>query len=220
MIKVDLLEGSGRPRRSNPVKWAVLALVALTPVVAMTVLGGLFSALRHEILVQQSAVEQAQAVASRLSLDHAEALREEQRLSQLRLIHAELSQALPYYNQWSILLAEVARNMPDSLVLHDVIVERRSFYIDVPDRENPEIISKVSVPLRIVRMSLIDYTHQAQDQTVNSFIASLQNIPELSDHVVDIRLVAQQLDDRWNPPATRYVVECEMVHARPKVVSL
>ncbi len=210
MITVDLLQGQGRPQRSNPLHFALGTILFLIPVVTMVLAIGGFLLCRHEKQAQVTALDKietqlAQLNDARQSVDGLQKTRKSQ-----EEIKRELGEALPRFNQWTAVLTQLAQLTPETLLIKELEVDRTKVFKEVPNAENPDIKTRIAVPSRNLRLSLLDYLHRNEEGTVQTLIQRLSEAPQLRNQVNEIRLVAQQQEAHRDQQVTKYLMECVM----------
>ena len=81
---------------------------------------------------------------------------------------------------------------------------------EVPNRDNPELKIRITVPKRVLRITLLDYLESENEQAVQEFIEKLKEVTETNNQVKDLRLVAHQKVEIDDNMVTQYEIECPL----------
>lgn len=86
---------------------------------------------------------------------------------------SEVRSSISKHIQWSPVLTTLMENMPDSVVLTSLVIEHDSVRKKVPKKDNPKKTVEISVPVRILRLSVTGGYRDNCDQAVKDFMSSL-----------------------------------------------
>ncbi|MFA5553445.1 MAG: hypothetical protein WDA68_02660 [Phycisphaerae bacterium] len=209
MFTIDLFKGEFVPERSSPEKMLIAIITIVVPVIVAIGMFGMYmsnrvamSVLSKEVSVYQNKSED---LASRLVTQRAlEADRQR--------INACISEAANVINrntQWTDILVTFVQNMPDSLVLTRLSVEKRSVRVKIPHRSDPEQKIDVYLPARTLSISLGSTIGASADRDVREFRERLRNSEALGPKLEDI-IVSQQVENLGDREIISYEMKCIM----------
>lgn len=179
MFTIDLLKGQGVPLRSGPGSMAIVAVTAAVPVIIAAAM--LDAYLRKGIVApaRQQEIIRWEAETARLSeaVELHEALQSEKNVYNDCL--SEVRSSVGRYIQWSSVLATIVENMPDSVVLTELEVERQSTKKKVPKKDDPSEMIDIDVPVRTLRVAVTGSSQHDCDKEVRDFRDRLRSSPLL-----------------------------------------
>ena len=208
MFTIDLLKGQGIPRRSRPEYIAVFGVVCAVPVIIAIVLLGLYLSNGVAISLMKGKIvdysEQLSGLADAVEFQKSFEKNKKK-------LNEELSEALDsagLYSQWSDVVAMLADNIPDSLVMTRLELKRRFVKIKVPDKKNPKVILSATVPARTLSINVSGSPYSNIDKTVRDFKDRLWSlIPKAALELDEIR-VSQEGDKLEEYDVVSYNIDC------------
>jgi hypothetical protein len=198
MFTIDLLNGQGLPLKTKPGGVVVVAMTAILPVLfAIGVVGTywhnkvILSLTEREIVKNEARIDEFSG-----ALELREALMKEKITYGSCL--SEVSSSIKNYTQWSPILTTVVEKMPASVVLTSLKVERNAIKKKVPDKEDPEEMKEVKVPMRVLRLQVRGGPQCNCDEDVRDFQDHLRTSALLGPMLDNIRVSrdSEKIDDR------------------------
>jgi Tfp pilus assembly protein PilN len=186
MHEIDLLRGSGIPKRTTLGGIGAGVLGVLVP--CLLVAGAVYKYTHDRTIVEilQRAVASEQAKIDNLS----DAITQNKTLATDRdRIFAQLrkvSSRLKDYNQWSPVLEAIVRNMPESMVLMTIAVERSDIRRSVESEKNPGKKKVVAVPSRTLIVTLGGLPEHNCDDAVKALRSELKQSSVLGPKLEEI----------------------------------
>lgn len=214
---IDLLQGSGVPRRRRPGRMAL----ALVPFLIPLLTGGLMAAGWKQKQTQietkrariRTTTEQLQAYQQDLATYQTLQKSILDARHRLQTVNKMLEAELPV----SPMLLELIRTLPDSVVIQEIKLEYKP---EVRKVDNPKTRKKDS--LRYVRRSLV--LHLAgpnrieSDQAVDRYTRDLRDNPVLSQIMQEIRILSRQPGKMDKVDKVFYRLECQLKEQRSEVL--
>jgi len=169
MFTIDLLNGQGIPPKARPGGVAIVAVSAAVPVLLAAGMVGLYLNNRVTLSLMERDVARSQAKIDTFSeaLEQREALKKEKNAYSLCL--SEVGASTKNHTQWSPILTTVIENMPDSVVLTSLEVERKSVTKEIPSKDDPKKTEKIEIPARVLRLSVSGGPQRSCDEAVRDF---------------------------------------------------
>jgi len=208
MFTIDLLKGQGVPIRSGPEGIVVVAVTLVVPVVVAIVMLGCYlrssivmSIQKQDILNYETKIEElVDAVQLQKSF--------EQEKSQINNCLSEVASSIGNHTQWSPIVAEVVKNMPDSMCMTKLRIERRFVKKQVPSKDNPLNMVEITVPARTLQIGVCALLHSDSSVAIRDFRDSLRASPLLQPELENIRVSqkAGKLDDK---DVVSYEINCD-----------
>jgi Tfp pilus assembly protein PilN len=169
MFTIDLLNEQGIPLKTRPGGVVIVALTAVLPV--LLAIGTLGFYLNNKIILslKEREIGRVETGIEKFS----DALEQRDALMREKIAYgsclSEVSSSLKNYTQWSPILMTVIENMPESVVLTSLEVERKTVKKKVPDEDDPEDMKEIEVPARVLRLSVRGGPQCNCDEDVRDF---------------------------------------------------
>lgn len=209
MFTIDLFKGEFVPERTSPEKILITIITIAVPVIVAIGMFGMYMSNRVAISVLSKEVSiyqnKSDELASRLVAQRSL----ETDRQRINTSIAETAGAINRYIQWTDILVTFVQNMPDSLVLTRLSVEKRSVRVKIPNRINPEQQTEVHVPARTLSISLGSTIGAGADRDVREFRERLRNSEALGPKLEDI-IVSQQVENLGDREIISYEMKCIM----------
>lgn len=207
MFKIDLLKGQAVPLRCKPAGLAIIAIAFAVPLIALIVL--IYSYLTTSATIsaqQQEKIEYHEKVGE---LSEAVKLQKsfEKQKGFMNKCLLEVSSSVSRHFQWSPVLVTVVENMPDTMFLTKLEAKQNSTKRRVPQKNNPNILTDVSVPVRSLQMTMNGYPNSNCDRAVKDFSERLRTSALLKPILQDIR-VSQKSNKLKNQQVIAYQIDC------------
>jgi Tfp pilus assembly protein PilN len=204
---IDLLNGQGVPQKTKPGGIVIAAATATLPVLLAIGTLGIYLNNKVALSLKEREVVKNEDKIDNFSeaLEQRDALLKEERTYSTCL--SVISSSIKKYSQWSPVLTTVVENMPESVVLTSLEVERKSVKKQVPDKDNPEQKKEVEVPYRILRLSVKGGAQNNCDEAVRDFQDRLRTSALLKPRLDDIR-VSQKSEKIDGQDVFSYEITC------------
>ena len=101
----------------------------------------------------------------------------------------------------------LVKNMPDSLVLKELEVKRRSTKVKVPQKDNPQTMVDVSVPVETLHITVSGNIRNSSDKAVRLFRDCIRSSDLLREKLEDI-IVSQELNTPKSRDTVSYDIDC------------
>jgi len=175
MFKIDLLKGQGIPIKSRPESIAVASVTFAVPLIIAMMMLGYYLNGKIVISIQNKKLTNYQAKHNELSnvIEPQNAL--ENKLKDTNSCLTEVAASVGRHSQWSTVLSEIVRIMPDSLVLTGLDVKQDSAIKRVSNPQKPEEKMNTIVPVRTLQMKVCGSSPTSYDQAVRDFQDRLRN---------------------------------------------
>ena len=188
MFTIDLLNGQGLPLKTKPGGVVIVAVTAILPVLLAIGTVGIY--LHNGIVLS---TKEREIVKSKEMIDKfSDALEQREALMKEKIIYdgclSEISSSIKNYTQWSPILTTVIKNMPESIALTSLEVERKSVKKQVPDKDNPKQRKQIEVLYRILRLSVRGEPQRDCDEDVRKFQDRLRTSALLGPRLDTIRV--------------------------------
>ena len=206
MFTIDLLKGQGIPIKSRPGGAALLAVAIAVPVIAIIIMLGNYGRSRVELSTRRWELSSTKAGIADLvsSVQFQEEARRE--IDDIKACSVEVADVIQQQMQWSPVLEVIADNMPDTLIMENIVMRSEDIRVEVDDRNIPDKILEISVPKRILKMTLYGKLIVDTDIAVKNFLTALRNSSTLNKITERIEPISQYNDDTKN--VTYYEIEC------------
>jgi hypothetical protein len=196
MFTIDLLKGRGIPVKSGPTGVAFAAITVMVPLGLVIAMLGSFLNNKIVIAVEKNNVAGFEKKINSYEIEHA--LRVAKLLKQqeqdLQDSISEVSSIIANRTQWTTVLETIVKNMPLSMVMTRIEVKDESRKVERAKKDDPETMIMVTIPVRILHMSLIGDLQSNYDKEVRDFRDSLLCDELLGPKLEEIR-VAQEFDE-------------------------
>lgn len=206
MFTIDLLKGQGIPIKSRPGGAALLAVTIAVPVIAVIIMLGNYGRERVMLSTYRWTLGNTKARIADLvdSVQFQEDTKRE--IDGIKASFVEVADVIQQEVQWSPVLEVIANNMPDTIIMEAITIHSEDIRVKVVDRINPKRTLNITVPKRILRMTLYGKLATETDIAVQNFLTALRNSSALSEKTESIEPVSQYNDDIKN--VTYYSIEC------------
>jgi len=173
MFTIDLLKGQGIPDKSKPGGLVILTLAGIVPIVLGMIMFILY--MNHDVAAsaKEKEIARLEVEISRFSgaVKAKNAMEEEK--STYRKCLSEVKSSTCKNTQWSPVLTTLVENIPESVVLTSLEVSHDSVRKKVPKKDDPKKKMEVSVPVRVLRVSVTGGHQGNCDRIVKEFIDRL-----------------------------------------------
>ncbi len=207
MFQIDLLKGQGIPIKRRPWGVAIVTLTVALPIFVAMVMLGFYLGDRIVISVKKQEIIKHEKYINTLS-DAVKLQKSfEDEKNSINNCLSEVSSSIGQHTQWSPILATVAENMPDAMVLTRLEVKQRSAKVKVPKKDDPKKMIDISVPARTLQMSVCGRPQANNDKAVKEFMERLRYSALLAPKLEEIR-VSQKSDTLEGQNVVSYEIDC------------
>jgi hypothetical protein len=207
MFTIDLLRGQGVPAKTKPKDILVATVTFAVPIIITIVMLGFYLTNSVAMAIQKHNLAKYEARTDQLSeiLELHKSFQKNRHILCSGL--AEVSSDIGRRIQWSPILASVAENIPDSLVITNVVTKQSLAKRQVPSENDPEETVEKSVPIKVLQVKVIGDGQSDCDQVVRDFRSHLLSGDVLGRQLADIGVgkVPETLDNR---PVILYQMDC------------
>ena len=169
MFTIDLLNGQAIPLR---IKSGSLAIIVISAAIPITIAAGMLSFYQRNkivVSVKEQEIAKCQAEIDKLS----DAVELQNVLEKKKIAYSscltEVKSSIKRHTQWSPVLTTLIKNIPDSVVLNSLAVERKTVKRKVPKEDDPKKMVEVDVLVRILRLSVSGDQQANSDDAVRDF---------------------------------------------------
>ena len=207
MFKIDLLKGQGIPIRSRPEGIIMAVVTAVVPLILAIVMCSIYVHNRILISINKQRITNCTAKIGGL----VEAVRLQESLAKEKEKYgdhlSEVKSTVGRYTQWSPVLAAMMESMPDSVVLTALDVKQSSVKKKIPKKDNPTVLTDVTVPITTLRLSVCASPQSDSDQAIREFRDGLRSSPFLGPTLDNI-VVSQELGTLDGREVVSYEIDC------------
>ena len=173
MFTIDLLKGKAIPLKGMPGGLAIMAMAALAPIAAALGMFTLYQNNQIAVSVREKEIAKFEAEIGKLSgaVELQDALQKEKMLYGRCL--SEVKSSISRHKQWSPVLRELMENIPDSVMLTSLEIKHESVRRKVPKKDDPKKKVEVSIPVRVLRLSVSGGQQSNPDEAVKDFMDRL-----------------------------------------------
>jgi Tfp pilus assembly protein PilN len=207
MFTIDLLKGEGLPAKARAQNMAVAAIASAVPFVIAVAMFGFYLQNRIVISIQAGEIAACKEKTDKLSGAVAKQRALEQNKTAYGACLAEVKTTVERHTQWSPILATVVGNMPESVVLTALEVKDRTVKRKVPNKDDPETTTEVSVPAPTLQMNVAATPQSDGDKAVRAFRDKLQSSDLLGPRLESIT-VSQRADKLSGLDVVSYEINC------------
>jgi hypothetical protein len=200
MFSIDLLKGQGIPVKSGPTGIALAAVTAMIPLTLAVVTLGTYFNNKIVIAVTKNNIAGFEKKINSSEVEHA--LRVAGLLKQqeqnLHSSLSEVSSVIGNHTQWTPVLQTIVKNMPASMVMTGIEVKDESRKVKKAKKDEPGQMVVVTIPAKVLQMSLMGNLQNNYDKEVRDFRDSLLCDELLGPKLEEIRVAQEfeKVDDR------------------------
>ncbi len=207
MFEIDLLQGQGVPIKSSPKNIAAAAIAFALPLIISIVMFSVYLKNNISMSIQKSQIANYETKIEELSdaLQMQKSFEQEKETIKTSLDEAE--SALARHTQWSPILVELVKNMPDSVILTRLEVKQHFTKRKVPKKDDPERTVDISVPIRTLRITLNANPQTNSDEAVKNFRNNILASAVIGPKLEDLR-VSQEVESFLGKEVVSYEIDC------------
>lgn len=186
MHTIDLLKGEGIPAKATFGTICLVGLIVAVPILAGSVVAGWYLQNREIIAIDQQAITSAEQTISRYKGDVAVKEQMEQQQAGVNAKLAEVKSCLGGYVQWSPVLATLAENMPEGMLMSRLAAETRQSRQVVFKDNDQSRPTNVTINKRMLVLDLVGTSGGTYDGVVRAYGESLKNSPVLGPRLESV----------------------------------
>jgi hypothetical protein len=209
MFTIDLLKGRNIPEKTGPEKTiALLASITIPLIIAITMFGIYVSRrinitiLRNELASYEMKIEDKELT---------DAVKMQRKFiseeSNINSCMSEIGTAADFHSQVSPMLVELVNNMPDSMIMTSLEMKEDSVRKKVPSKDDPEKSKEISVPVKILYISLAGNNSLNNDKHVRDYMDRLRFSSLLGPQLEDVT-VSQSIQRITDKEVPSYQIKC------------
>jgi Tfp pilus assembly protein PilN len=209
MFTVDLLKGQGRPVRTKPQGVAIFVATFAVPVLIAMLMAGYYARNSVLISIHKQNVNNLDLQTKRLedAIKFKESCEKEKAAAKNCL--TEVASSIKKHSQWSLVLAALVENLPDSVVLNSLEVKRsvlkgKAAAAVSADKKNADL----SVSVRTLKMRVSGNPSYNCDLEVKAFRDRLKASKFLGPRLEDVVIAAQGHDNVEGRDVVAYDIDC------------
>jgi len=193
--------------KSSPGGIAIAAVTVAVPMTIATIMFGFYLNDRTQVSIKEQEIVRYQAEIDKLS----DAVKLQDSLEKEKNVYnnylSEVKSSISRYIQWSPVLVTLVENMPDSVMLTGLEVKQHSIRKKIPKQDNPQEMTEINVPVRILQMSVSGSPQYDCDKAVRDFRNHLRSSAFLGPKLENIG-VSQQSETLEGRDVASYEIEC------------
>ena len=207
MFTIDLLKGECVPIKSTPGSIATAVTAVVIPLIIAIAMFGFFLHNRIVISIKKNTIANYETRISGLS-DAVELQKSfEKDKDTYSSCLSEVSNCLGRHTQWSPVLVTVVKNMPDSVVLTGLGVKQHSIRRRVRQKDDPQKMVDISVPVKTLQMTVAGRPQSNCDQAIRTFSDRLRSSSLLGPRLENIR-ISQAFGTLEGQDVVSYQIDC------------
>jgi len=188
MHTIDLLRGQGIPAKTTLGSAAILAVMAVVPILAGAWMVDRYLQNMTDIEIKQQKIAVEQATVDKLSdaVEFQQSIQEQRRIINSKLL--EVSSCVDNFIQWSPVLETLARNMPPQMVMNGLKAESTIEQRKVTSEKNPNRTVVVAVPRRRLVLDISGRELRDYGSDVENYSKRLKSSPALGPKLENIEV--------------------------------
>ncbi len=186
MHTIDLLRGEGIPPKATFGTVCLAGLIVAVPFLAGAAMAGWFVQNLITVGIDQRAIARAEQTIERYKGDLAAKEKMEQRQAGVNVKLAEVKSCLDGYVQWSPVLATLAENMPEGMVMSRLAAETRQSRQTVTKPNDPNRPANVTINKRVLVLELAGIAGGNYDTAVRAYGDRLKNSAALGPRLESV----------------------------------
>ena len=206
MLTIDLLKGQGVPVRSRPESIAATTVMLEVPAIIAIIMFGYYMHNRVVISIQKQKTVHYDARINRLSDAAAMQVAFEKEKENINGCLLEVGTAINKYTQWTPILVEIVKNMPDSVVLTGISIKQHTVKTKAPAKEGRG--EKVMVvPVRTVQINARESSGFGYGRSIREFQDRLRSSALFGSRLDNIN-VSQGVEALKGQDIVSYQINC------------
>jgi hypothetical protein len=207
MFTIDLLKGQGIPARSRPENIALTAVTLAVIAISAAIMFGYYMHNSIVISIQKQEIASYETRINKLSKAAAlqKAFEEEKKVVNGCL--SEVATTISKHIQWTPVLVEIIKNMPDSIQLTGINIKEDIVKKKAPSKNKSGETVDIDVPVRILQINACENSGPGYGQSIRDFQERLRASPLFSSRLDNIS-VSQGADKLKGQDVVSYQINC------------
>ena len=207
MLTIDLLKGQGIPRRSRPESIAATAMMLEVPAIIAIIMFGYYMHNRVVISIQKQKLVNYETRINKLSEAAALQVAFEKEKEIINGCLSEVAATINKHTQWTPILIEIVKSMPDSMLLTGIDVKEDTVKKKVSSKNKDGGTVDAIVPVRILQIDARENSGFGHGQSIRDFQDSLRASAEFSSRLDNIN-ISQGVDTSKGQDVVSYQINC------------
>ena len=186
MHKIDLLKGQGIPAKTTTGGIIVMTIMVIVPILVAAGMLDWYLQTRIDIGMMQQKIVTARETITTYEPDVKLKRSLEQKINLMNNKLSEVSRALDTFNQWSPILVTLAENMPDPMIMRNLIAQSQNIRRTTRKKNDPKKPVNIPIPERSLVMNISGTKSGSYDKTVQQYQERLNTSPVLKPKLKDI----------------------------------
>ena len=186
MHNIDLLKGQGIPAKTTTGGIIVMTIMVIVPILVAAGMLDWYLQTRIDIGMMQQKIVTARETITTYEPDVKLKRSLEQKINLMNNKLSEVSRALDTFNQWSPILVTLAENMPDPMIMRNLIAQSQNIRRTTRKKNDPKKPVNIPIPERSLVMNISGTKSGSYDKTVQQYQERLNTSPVLKPKLKDI----------------------------------
>jgi len=186
MHNIDLLKGQGIPAKTTTGGIIVMTIMVIVPILVAAGMLDWYLQTRIDIGMMQQKIVTARETITTYEPDVKLKRSLEQKINLMNNKLSEVSRALDTFNQWSPILVTLAENMPDPMIMRNLIAQSQNIRRTTRKKNDPKKPVNIPIPERSLVMNISGTKPGSYDKTVQQYQERLNTSPVLKPKLKDI----------------------------------
>jgi hypothetical protein len=206
MLTIDLLKGQGVPIRSRPESIAITAMMVQVPLIIAIVLIGYYMHNNVVKSILEERVVNYEKRISRLSNVAAIQVAYEKEKEVVNGCLSEAATSVGKRTQWTPILIEVVKSMPDSILLTGINIREDNVKRKIPAQAGGSETVAI-VPIKILQINARESSELGYGRSIRDFQDRLRSSDLLGPRLDNIN-VSQEVDTFRGRDVVAYQINC------------
>jgi hypothetical protein len=207
MFTIDMLKGKALPIKIKPFGIVMAVVTSAIPVLITVVIIGLHIHSRVVTSIKENEVVALEAKIEKLS----DAVTLQKALESQKMYFtsciSEIKSSIKRFTQWSPILTALVKDMPNSVVLTDLEIRRKSIRKKVPDKTDPAKLVDKDIPITTVRLIVSDVEQSNNDKAIQDFKDSICSSSVIGPKLEKIT-VSRESEMGRERSVVKYMIDC------------
>jgi hypothetical protein len=206
MLTIDLLKGQGVPVRSNLDKIAFTVVALEIPIFIAIMLIGCYLSNNINISIKKQKIVNYEKMINKLSESAVLQNAFEKEKKSIEGSLSEVAATINNHNQWTPVLVEIVKTLPDSVLLKGISVKQDTIKKRMPKKGTGEIVD-VAVSVTILRIDVSEKSGLGREQPIRDFQDSLRSSAVIGSRLDNIT-ISQGVETFKGQDFVSYQIDC------------
>lgn len=207
MFTIDLLKGQGIPARSRPENVAVMAVTLAVPAIIAIIMLGYYMHSSIVTSVQKKEIASYETMTNKLSESAALQKAFKTEKETVKGCLSEVATTINKYTQWTPILVEMVKSMPDSILLTGVNVTEETVQKKILLKGNPGQMTDSVVPIKTLQINVSENPGLDYGRSIRDFEDRLRSSPVFGPRLDNIN-VSQDVETFKGQGVVLYQINC------------